>query len=82
MSTPKAAPVAPPSILTAATDDYIARVLSRIPQEKTAIVGVDFSNAGVVGSIGARRGPASAVVFGGKTRGEGWTYGGRAQVVF
>ncbi len=75
--------VAPPSILTAATDEYIARVLAKIPTERRGVLGVDVSNAGVVGSVGVRlRTDLTAVGFAGKTRAAGLTYGGRVQFVF
>ncbi len=82
MGEPLPRAIDPPNVLTASMDEYVARVLSRIPEKKTAVVGVDFSNAGVVASVGASRGPASAVVFVGQERDKGLTYGGRAQFVF
>lgn len=82
MASSTSAPVAPPSILTASMDEYVNRVLTRIPEKKTGVIGLEFSNAGAAVSFGARRGGASGVVFVGKERAKGAVIGGRAQFVF
>lgn len=80
---PKAAAVAPPSILTASMDDYVARVLSKIPESRRGVVGVDASNAGIAFNAGVRfRKDLTGVGFVAKTKGQGLTYGARAQFVF
>jgi hypothetical protein len=64
-------------------DEYVARVLTRIPDKRRGVVGVDVSNAGGALSLGVRfTEDLTGVGFVSKTRGEGWKVGGRGQFVF
>lgn len=77
------APVKAPSVLDASVDEYIARVLSKIPAGRRGVATVDASNAGVAASVGISVRPDLSIAgFAGKKRGEGWMYGGRGQFVF
>ena len=83
MSTPKAAAVAPPSILTASMDEYVSRVLAKIPEKRRGVIGVAASNAGVAFNAGVRfTDDLTGVGFVSRTKGQGWTYGARGQWVF
>lgn len=76
-------PVKAPRVLDASVDDYVSRVLARIPAERRGVVGLDLSNAGAAASVGVRfRKDLTGVGFIGKTRGAGVTYGSRVQFVF
>ena len=76
------APVSAPRVLDASVDEYIDRVLSRIPANKTGSIELDASNAGALLSAGARRGRLSGVGFVGWQPGNGATVGARGRFVF
>jgi hypothetical protein len=81
-SSTSTAPVSVPRVLDASVDDYVSRVLSQIPADKTGIVDLDVSNAGAVLSAVARKGRLSGVAFVGFERGRGTVFGGRGRFVF
>lgn len=76
------APVTVPRVLDASVDEYVARVLSRIPAEKTGAIDLDASTAGAMLSASARKGRLSGVGFVGWQPGKGTTAGARARFVF
>lgn len=76
-------PVAPPTVLAVQMDDLVSKTLAKIPEGRRGVLGVDFSNAGVLGTAGVKvTRDLTGVAFAGKKKGEGWLYGARGQFVF